>query len=57
MNKLQEVLVWNFILGYLLQGSLQLTISSLINCYHVNMSSVHSIIGLVISIITLVRDI
>jgi hypothetical protein len=56
ISKLQDVFVWNFLVGYLMQGSLQLTITSLINCLYFKISSLHSIIGVGFSIIVLVRN-
>ncbi len=47
--------VWNFCIGYLIQGSLELTIFSLINIYHVSLYNTHSIIELIISVIIIVR--
>ncbi len=56
-SKLLGVFEWNFVIGYLIQASLELTITSLINIYHASFSNIHSIIGFIISIITLVKNI
>ena len=55
VSNLLLALEWNFVLGSLIQGTLELSISSLINIYYVSFSDVHSIVGFSISIVVFVR--
>ncbi len=54
IEKVLETYEWNLVIGYILQGSLELTIFSLINIYHVSFNDTNSIIGFSFSIFTLV---
>jgi hypothetical protein len=57
VSKLLGILEWNFVIGYLIQVSIELTIYSLINIYHVSFHRIESVIGFSFSIIVLVRSI
>jgi hypothetical protein len=56
VSKILGILEWNFIVGYLMQASLELTISSLTNIYYVSFSETHSIVGFTISVLIFVRN-
>jgi hypothetical protein len=53
-NRILQELEWNFIIGFLIQISLELTVSSLINIVHVSFSDTASTIGFCMSIILFV---
>jgi hypothetical protein len=55
ISKLLLNLEWKFVLGNLIQGTLELSISSLINLYYVSFFNFHSVIGFSISIVVFVR--
>jgi hypothetical protein len=46
-----------FGIGFLIQGSLELTISSIVNLYYISFSDIHPIVGFSISAFVLVRHI
>jgi hypothetical protein len=54
-ERLLQEFQWNFMINYILQLSLELTVSSLVNIYFVSLSDIHSIIGFCISTLVLVR--